>query len=236
MPSGRSVQRRKEVLYLPLRRTCGFAVLLFLKAAIATAEQPPEKREGAMTVAVKARETTIRSARDVRSQRVTDGSLAVELDWAVRRRELEHAGEAPRRREEEQRQVRVKPARKRERLSALTVLGVVAAAFLAFQVLMGCIRLTQLSGETVDLKNTYTTLQTEHNVLRAQYEQTFDLASIKEAAEAAGMVKPGSGRIIYVDLPAEDSATVFHQREMNLFQRAAQAVRLGVETMVDFFT
>ena len=184
-------------------------------------------------MAVKARETTIRGTRE---RNVTDGSLAVELDWAVRRRELEHAGEAPRRREEEKKQARVQPARKRERLSILTVLGVAAAAVLAMQILMGCIRLTQLSGETVGLKETYNTLQTEHDVLRAQYERTFDLASIKEAAEAAGMVKPGSGRIIYVDLPAEDSATVYQHRDMNLFQRAALAVRHGVETVVDFFT
>ena len=34
-----------------------------------------------------------------RKQGMVDGSLAHDLDWVVRERELEHAGEAPRRRE-----------------------------------------------------------------------------------------------------------------------------------------
>ena len=49
------------------------------------------------------------AARDLRYRQSVDGSLARELDWAVRERELRHAGEAPRRRERETERIRAIP-------------------------------------------------------------------------------------------------------------------------------
>lgn len=196
-----------------------------------------------MMVAVRARETTrttrnTRDTRDARDMRrnVTDGSLAVELEWAVRRRELEHAGEAPRRQEQERKLVRVQPRRKRQPLPVSLLVGGAVAAALAFQVLMSCIALTRLSSQTVELNRTYQALQTEHATLQAEYDEMFAPAVIRDAAEAMGMVKPDSARIVYVGLPAEDSAVVYRQKNMSVFTRMAQAARHGAGAVVDYFT
>ena len=49
----------------------------------------------------------------------------------------------------------------------------------------------------------------EHIALLTEYEKTFDLASVKAAAEAAGMSKPTSGQIVYIDLSGADTAEVY---------------------------
>ena len=87
-----------------------------------------------------------------------DGSLAHDMDWVVRERELEHAGEAPRREEY------VRPARKtrtetktraqvreRQHVSVLTLAGFAAVLGMAVLVLMSYIQLTMLSADTVSL-------------------------------------------------------------------------------------
>ena len=66
------------------------------------------------------------AARDLRYRQSVDGSLARELDWAVRERELRHAGEAPRRRERETERIRAIPRvelRQRQHVSLFSVFG-----------------------------------------------------------------------------------------------------------------
>ena len=66
--------------------------------------------------------------------RSVDGSLAYDLDWAVRERELTHAGELPRRQEKEQVKVHEKPkvqVRERQHISPFTVLATMAAIGMA---------------------------------------------------------------------------------------------------------
>ena len=75
-----------------------------------------------------------------------------------------------------------------------------AAIGLAVMVLMGYIQLTIISDEVVSLQNQLRSLQTENVTLTAQHEQMFDLATVKEVAEAAGMSKPSSSQIYYIDL------------------------------------
>ena len=69
-----------------------------------------------------------------------DGSLAYDLDWAVRERELTHAGELPRRQEKEQVKVHERPkvqVRERQHVSPFTVLGTMAVVGMAVLGLMG---------------------------------------------------------------------------------------------------
>lgn len=73
-------------------------------------------------------------------------------------------------------------------------------AALAVVLVMGYVQLTTISGSVSEMKNELTQLNTEHVALLTRYEQTYDLASVKEAAEAAGMSKPSSGQITYIDL------------------------------------
>ena len=105
--------------------------------------------------------------------RSVDGSLAYDLDWAVRERELTHAGELPRHREKEQVKVHEKPkvqVRERQHVSPFTVLGTMAAIGMAVLLLMGYIQLTVLSADTVALKKELSTQQPDllHRPLRGR--------------------------------------------------------------------
>ena len=146
------------------------------------------------------------------------GSLAYDLDRELRERELGHAGEAPLQREVALERPKVRSVskvqvRQRQHLSACSVVGFAAVAALAVLVLMSYIRLTALSSEGVALKKQLSALETENVTLTAQYERMFDRNSVKAAAEAAGMGKPSSSQIYYMDLSDGDSAVVYQQAE-----------------------
>lgn len=182
------------------------------------------------------------SARELRyrSGSSVDGNLARDLDWAVRERELRHAGEAPRRREAVQEAPKVRTApkvqlRQAEKVSLLAVAGFAVVAVLAVVVLMHYIQLTQLSSEVVELKTELATLQKENEVLSAQYEQLFDLASVREAAEAMGMTKPSSSQIYYIDLTEGDSAVVYQEASGGFWDRIRSSLRHGMYAVVEYF-
>lgn len=171
-----------------------------------------------------------------------DGSLARDLDWAVRERELRHAGEAPRHQEREV--VRETPkvherprvqVREKEHLSIVNVLGMGAVIVMAVMMLMGNIQLTVLAADTVELKTELERLESENVRLTAQYEQMFDMTSVKEAAEAVGMVKPGSSQVCYLDLSGGDTAVVYRHEEPNTLSRVMTSLNHGVYAVVEYF-
>ena len=51
--------------------------------------------------------------------------------------------------------------------------------------LMSYVQLTMLSADTVKLQSQLEELESENAALTAQYQRMFDMASVKEAAEAA---------------------------------------------------
>lgn len=170
------------------------------------------------------------------------GSLAYDLDWELRERELRHAGEAPRQRETavEQPKVRTRTEakvqiRERQKISLFAVAGFAAVAVMAVLVLMSYIQLTALSAETVALKTQLSKLEAENVTLTAQYERMFDQNAVKEAAEAAGMSKPGNSQIYYIDLSDGDSAVVYQQTEPNVLSRVLTSVNHGIYTVVEYF-
>lgn len=178
------------------------------------------------------------AARDLRYRPSVDGNLARELDWAVRERELRHAGEAPRHPAREQERVRTVPrvqVRERQRVPVMAMLGVTAVLGLAVVVLMGYIQLTVLSADTVALKQELKTLETENVVLTAEYERMFDLATVREAAEASGMSKPSSSQICYLDISGGDSAEIYQKEEPGLVEQALTAIRQGACAVVEYF-
>ena len=143
------------------------------------------------------------AARELRynSRSAVYGDLAYDLDREVRERALRHAGEAPRHQTAVEAVPKAKPrvrslskaqVRQRQKVSVLSVLGVGAAIGLAVMVLMGYIQLTIISDEVVSLQNQLEELQTENVTLTAQHEQMFDLATVKEVAEAVGYTNPNS--------------------------------------------
>ena len=178
------------------------------------------------------------AARDLRDRgrHTVNGSLAYDLDYAVRERELRHAGEAPRAQKKTKAKVYEAPrvlVRARQVVSPLAVLSVAAIMGLALLVLMSYVQLTMLSAETVELRSRLAELETES--LTAQYQRMFDMASVKEAAEAAGMTKPSGTQMSRLDLSAGDSAVAYRQKEPGLFSRILSSLHGGVYAVVEYF-
>ncbi len=171
-----------------------------------------------------------------------EGTIPGSLDWEVRRRELEHAGEAEvetgqretlgaaRKRRREAAQVR-----RRSRMPILGILGAAAAVGLMVALLMGYIELTRLSTETVRLKTQLETLKSENVVLSAKHDRMFDLASVKEAAEAAGMSKPSTSQIGYLDLSGGDSVVIYPHEDPGVLNHLLLSARAGFDAVKEFF-
>ncbi len=171
-----------------------------------------------------------------------DGSLARDLDWVERQRELEHAGEVPRHEVAAAPRTRSRvlerpiiAIREKQQVSALAVLGIGLVIVLSVMVLLSYIQLTMVAAETVSLKTELAELQTRNVTLTAQYEQMFDLATVKEAAIAAGMTKPSGSQVHYLDLSGEDSAVVYREEETNALSRVLTSLHHGVYTVLDYF-
>lgn len=187
------------------------------------------------------------AARELRynSRSAVYGDLAYDLDREVRERALRarrerlpvtrRAVEAVPKAKPRVRSLSKAQVRQRQKVSVLSVLGVGAAIGLAVMVLMGYIQLTIISDEVVSLQNQLEELQTENVTLTAQHEQMFDLATVKEVAEAAGMSKPSSSQIYYIDLSEGDSAVVYQQEESNLLSRLLTSLNHGIYAVVEYF-
>ncbi len=125
--------------------------------------------------------------------------------------------------------------RARQVVSPLAVLSVAAIMGLALLVLMSYVQLTMLSADTVKLQSQLEELESENAALTAQYQRMFDMASVKEAAEAAGMSKPSSTQMSQLDLSAGDSAVAYRQKEPGLFSRILSSLHGGVYAVVEYF-
>ena len=117
----------------------------------------------------------------------TNGSLARDLDWAVRERELEHAGEVPR---HERTQAAPKVyhkeqvlVRERQAIPVLSVLGVTAVAVAAVMLLLSYVQLTTLAADTVALKSELTVLQADVQA----YQQPDHLSGSGQRGQRRGL-------------------------------------------------
>ena len=170
----------------------------------------------------------------------TYGDLAYDLDRELRERQLSHAGELPRRREQAAPTPRVRSVakvqvRERQHISFLAILGFAAVSALAALTLLCYVQLTGISSDVVSLRKELSHLQTENVTLVAQYERMFDLATVKEAAESAGMGKPSSGQTYYLDLSGDDSAVVYQKKEDGLLTRILTSLNHGIYAVVEYF-
>ena len=171
------------------------------------------------------------------------GSLAYDLDALVRERALEEAGRMPeqprpeRHREAEvvQRPRTETAARPKAQVSPLVVGSIAVLAALVMVLLMGYVKLTQISGNVASMKADIDRLNTERVALLTEYEQTFELSTIKEVAEAAGMSKPSAGQIEYVELGGADTAVVYAAGSDGVLNRAFASVKGGVLSLVEYF-
>ena len=166
------------------------------------------------------------------------GSLAYDLDTLARERQLEEAGEMPERSGAPQpkAQPRRHPqAQAKTRPSPLLVGGIVLVCALVIVLLLGYVQLTAVSNHVVTIKDQLTTLQEEHVALVTEYEKTFDLATIKAAAEEAGMSKPTSGQVQYIDLSGSDTAVVYGD-EPGVVEKAISSIKGGAQFIWEYFS
>ncbi|MBE6919198.1 MAG: hypothetical protein E7469_05905 [Ruminococcaceae bacterium] len=171
------------------------------------------------------------------------GNLAYDLDALVRERALEEAGrmpEQPRPERQRQQEVVQRPrtqtaAQPKAQVSPLVLGSVAVLAAMVVVLLMGYVKLTQISGNVADMKTELDKLNTEHVQLLTEYEQTFELSTIKEVAEAAGMSKPSAGQIEYVELGGSDTAVVYAAGDDGVLDRAFASAKGGVLALVEYF-
>ena len=165
------------------------------------------------------------------------GSLAYDLDTLARERQLEEAGEMPERSGAPQpkAQPRRHPqAQAKTRPSPLLAGGIVLVCALVMVLLLGYVQLTMVSNHVVTIKDQLATLEEEHVSLVTEYEKTFDLATIKAAAEEAGMSKPTSGQVQYIDLSGSDTAVVYGD-EPSVVEKAISSIKGGAQFIWEYF-
>lgn len=145
----------------------------------------------------------------------TYGSLAYDLDALAREKQLDEAGKLPQKKvrpaqpEVQPLQRRQSAARAAVRPSPVLLLGTVLVVGMVIALMLCYVKLTGISDNVSSIKREISALEEEHVALLTAYERTFDLATVKAAAEAAGMSKPSSGQIQYIDLSGADSVEVY---------------------------
>ena len=170
------------------------------------------------------------------------GNLAYDYDYAPQRERRAPRPE-PERREEFIRPPRRKPVpaarprvRERQKVSGTLVLGFTALAALVVVMLMSYAQLTSISADVVAMQRTLSDLQTEHVTLLTQYERTFDLTTVKEAAAAAGMYKPSASQINYIDLSAPDSVELCQAQSPSVLSRVFTSLGHSAKSVVEYFS
>ena len=108
---------------------------------------------------------------------------------------------------------RVRPA---QHVSPVMVLGAVAVAVLMVMVVLSYVELATISDNVVSMRSQVSELETRQVTLMTQYEQAFDLVSIKEQALAAGMSLPSDSQVYYIDLSDPDNAVVYEQESQGM--------------------
>ncbi len=178
---------------------------------------------------------------------VVDGNLARKLDSRALERRLERSGhlvahqQYRRRRETEaerlsRRRAQAKAAvRPAQRVSFAAVLGFAFVGALMVATLLCYVRINSISRSIVSMKERISVLQVEQVALLTQYEQAFDLSSVKEAAEAAGMTIPSESQIYYIDLPGEDQAVSYTGRDGGLLDRVLTGLSRAMYAVVEYF-
>ena len=145
----------------------------------------------------------------------TYGSLAYDLDALAREKQLDEAGKLPQKKVRPA-QPEVQPVQRRQsaaraavRPSPVLLLGTVLVVGMVIALMLCYVKLTGISDNVSSIKREISAMEVEHVELLTANERTFDLATEKTAAEAAGMSKPSSGQIQYIALSGADSVEVY---------------------------
>ena len=178
---------------------------------------------------------------------VVDGNLARKLDNQELERRLERSGQLDfdqqyRRRKESEaeqlarRRAKVKASvRPAQKVNKGAVLGFMAVAAMMMVLLLCYVKINAISRSIVQMKEEIKELQVERVSLLTQYEQKFDLASVKAAAEAAGMSPPSESQIHYIDLPGADQAVAHGSESGGVLDRFFASLGRDVYAVMEYF-
>ena len=191
--------------------------------------------------------TNTRPRRD-QTPGVVSGNRARELNHQVLERRLETSGQLDfdqqyRRRKETEAELiarqraRAKAAvRPAQKVSPAAALGFAAVSALTVLLLLCYVEMNAISTRIVTMKSEIEQLEIEQVSLMAQYEQAFDMATVKEAAEEAGMTQPSDSQIYYVSLPGEDQAVAVNQQEEGVISQILAFLGQRFYAMVEYFS
>ena len=126
----------------------------------------------------------------------------------------------------------VRPAQK---VSPLAVLGFSGVAVLMVALLLCYIRINAISTNIVDMKEQISALEVEQVSLLTRYERAFDLATVKEAAQEAGMRQPEDSQIYYIDLPGQDQAVSYADESGSVLSRFFAAIGRNIYAAGEYF-
>ena len=123
----------------------------------------------------------------------------------------------PERRERPRQEPRRRPAaRPREHASPVMLAGVAVLLMMAVQ--------SQLQQA-----------QEDNVALGVAYEKAFDQSAVKAAAQAAGMTKPTTDQIEYIELGGADMAEICRPESTGPLAQAWNWVKNGVDAVVEYF-
>ncbi len=181
--------------------------------------------------------------RAYRTPGVVNGNLARKLDSRELERRLDNSGrmdfdqlyrpqrmtDAERRsRQRAQVKAAVRPA---QHVSLVAVGGALCVACLMVALLLCYIKMNAISRSIVSMKTQITQLEVDRVSLLTRHEQAFDLSTVKNAAEAAGMTQPSDSQVFYIRLPGEDQAMAHRTGNRGFFA----AFQRGFYTAAEYF-
>lgn len=130
------------------------------------------------------------------------------------RREVER-GQVPRPKQQVRRHERAKvEVRKAGKVAPFAVVGFLAVAVFAAMLVASYAQLSMANDEMVSLQRELSDLQSQNTILTAQYEKVFDLETIQEAVGDT-MVRPTSDQVVYIDLSAPDTVTLYQEETLD---------------------
>ena len=99
--------------------------------------------------------------------------------------------------------------RAKQGIAPVSILGAAAAAFLLVTAISAQATLFAISGQSVELEQTLSELETQQTRLRIDYESVFNLAEVEDyAVHTLGMQRPTADQVYYIDTAAPDKAVV----------------------------
>lgn len=154
----------------------------------------------------------------------------IDFDQQYRRRQESNADRLSR-----QRKAVRATVRQPQKIPVASVAGSVILAVLAVMVVYCQVQINEISSSIVTMKKQISELEEEQISLQTRYEQAFDPAAVKAAAEAAGMQQPGEGQVIYIDLPGEDQTVSGMEKEDGVLTKIFTALNQRFYTVLEYF-